>query len=85
MAGRLEGKVGVVTGGSSGRGESIARKLTAEGAKVVVADLSDRRDEVASSLGESAAARELDVSDQESVSAFEHGCARPTATSIYGQ
>lgn len=71
MAERLEGKVGVVTGGASGLGESIARKLAAEGAKVVVADLSDRRDEVASSLGEGAVAREVDVSDQASVEALE--------------
>src|SRR5262245_52713848 len=36
---RLEGKVAIVTGGSSGFGRAIAIRFAAEGAKVVVADL----------------------------------------------
>jgi len=40
MAGRLQGKVAIVTGGASGFGRSIAIKFAAEGAEVVVADLS---------------------------------------------
>lgn len=71
MAGRHEGKIAVVTGGGSGLGESIARKLVAEGATVVVADMSGRQDEVAASLGEKAVARELDVADATSVAALE--------------
>ncbi len=38
-AGRLDGKAAVVTGGGSGFGEGIAKRFTAEGAKVVVADI----------------------------------------------
>lgn len=38
-SGRLTGKVGIVTGGVSGFGESIARAFAREGAAVVVADL----------------------------------------------
>jgi NAD(P)-dependent dehydrogenase (short-subunit alcohol dehydrogenase family) len=39
MAGRLEGKVAVVTGGASGIGAATARLLAGEGAAVVVMDL----------------------------------------------
>ena len=41
MAGRLEGKVAVVTGGCSGIGLATVRRFAEEGATVVVADLSD--------------------------------------------
>ena len=37
--GRLEGKVAVITGASSGFGRGIARAFAAEGAKVVVSDV----------------------------------------------
>jgi NAD(P)-dependent dehydrogenase (short-subunit alcohol dehydrogenase family) len=39
VAGRLEGKVAVLTGAASGIGRASARKFAAEGAHVVVADL----------------------------------------------
>jgi NAD(P)-dependent dehydrogenase (short-subunit alcohol dehydrogenase family) len=35
--GKLDGKVGIVTGGGSGIGKGIARGLAAEGATIVVA------------------------------------------------
>ena len=41
MAGRLDGKVAVITGAASGIGRASARKFAAEGARVVVADLVD--------------------------------------------
>ncbi len=41
MAGRLDGKVAVITGGVGGIGAATARRFTAEGARVVVADLAD--------------------------------------------
>ncbi|CAI4218383.1 unnamed protein product [Parascedosporium putredinis] len=40
MVGRLAGKVALVTGGASGYGLGIAKKLKAEGATVIIADLS---------------------------------------------
>ena len=41
MAGRLEGKVAVVTGGCSGIGLATVRRFAQEGATVVIGDLSD--------------------------------------------
>lgn len=39
--GELDGRIAIVTGGASGIGAASARRLTAEGATVVVADVSD--------------------------------------------
>ena len=41
MAGRLEGKVCVITGAASGIGAESARLFAAEGARVVGIDLND--------------------------------------------
>ncbi len=41
MAGRLEGKVAVITGGASGMGRASVQRFVAEGAAVVVADLNE--------------------------------------------
>ena len=43
MAGRVEGKVCVVTGGAMGLGESDSRLLAREGGKVIIADIADER------------------------------------------
>ncbi len=43
MSGRVAGRVAVVTGGCSGIGLASARRLAAEGARVVIGDLDDAR------------------------------------------
>jgi len=43
MAGRIEGKVAVVTGGCSGIGLATVRRFVEEGARVVIGDIDDER------------------------------------------
>ena len=64
--GRLDGKVSVITGAASGIGRASARRFAAEGAKVVVADLSDGAGaDVAAEIGGHCV--HVDVTDQASV------------------
>lgn len=65
MAGKLEGRVAVITGGARGQGEATARRFVAEGAKVVLADMLEAEGQaVAASIGESAMFYKIDVSDE---------------------
>jgi len=71
MSARFDGKVAVVTGAAGGIGEGIARRLVAEGARCVVADLrEDRGRAVAESLGSAARFVAVDVSDEVAVAAM---------------
>jgi NAD(P)-dependent dehydrogenase (short-subunit alcohol dehydrogenase family) len=68
MAGRVEGKVALVTGGASGLGAESARRLAREGAKVVLTDrAADAGLAVADSIldaGGAASFLEQDVNDE---------------------
>jgi NAD(P)-dependent dehydrogenase (short-subunit alcohol dehydrogenase family) len=68
---RLDGRVGLVTGGASGLGEAMAHGLAQAGATVVVADVDARAlDDVASSVtgrAYSLDTRVLDVTDKDDV------------------
>jgi NAD(P)-dependent dehydrogenase (short-subunit alcohol dehydrogenase family) len=70
VAGRIEGKVAVVTGGCSGIGLATVRRFVQEGAQVVIGDLNATRgDEVVKEMGGSDVATfvEVDVTDKNQV------------------
>ncbi|MDF1748128.1 MAG: SDR family NAD(P)-dependent oxidoreductase [Alphaproteobacteria bacterium] len=59
---RLNSKVAIVTGAASGFGEGIARRFAAEGAKVVLADITvDAGQTIAADIGEAAHFLKADV------------------------
>jgi 3alpha(or 20beta)-hydroxysteroid dehydrogenase len=61
--GLLEGKVAIITGAARGQGAAAARRFVEEGARVVIADVTDDDGKaLAEDLGESAYYRHLDVS-----------------------
>jgi NAD(P)-dependent dehydrogenase (short-subunit alcohol dehydrogenase family) len=65
---RLDGKIALVVGGGSGMGRAGASAMAAEGAKVVVSDVSlERAEAVAASIGENATAMHVDVTSPELV------------------
>lgn len=66
--GRFDGQVAIVTGGASGIGEATSRRLVAEGARVVIADINtDVAQALADQLGPSACAMGFDAGDVTSV------------------
>jgi NAD(P)-dependent dehydrogenase (short-subunit alcohol dehydrogenase family) len=69
MAGRLDGKVAVITGGCSGIGLATVRRFLEEGAQVVVGDLDDAKGE---QLAQEAGLTyvHVDVTDKEQVDAL---------------
>jgi NAD(P)-dependent dehydrogenase (short-subunit alcohol dehydrogenase family) len=75
MVGRLDGRVSVITGGGGGIGLATARRLAAEGAKVVVVDVNAEAGRAAADEvgGEYV---ECDVSDESAVQALFDGVAQ---------
>jgi len=70
VAGRLDGKVCVITGAGGGMGADAAERFTEEGARVCVADVNlEAAQQVASSV-DGALAVQVDVADADSVQAM---------------
>lgn len=61
---RLKGKTAIITGGARGQGANEARRFVAEGAQVVITDLSEAGADLAAELGDSAIFVRHDVADE---------------------
>lgn len=71
MAGRLEGKVMIVTGATSGIGEATARRFIEEGAAVVLAGRTeDKGEALAQELGDKAIFQRADVMREDDIAAL---------------
>jgi NAD(P)-dependent dehydrogenase (short-subunit alcohol dehydrogenase family) len=70
MAGRLDGKVAVVTGGCSGIGLATVRRFVEEGARVVIGDLSDERGAEVTAELDGTMYVHVDVTDKDQVDAL---------------
>jgi NAD(P)-dependent dehydrogenase (short-subunit alcohol dehydrogenase family) len=65
---RYEGRVAIVSGAAGSLGSAIARRLAAEGARVLIADqMHDGARRVAESIGSNARAYHLDAGDEASI------------------
>ena len=69
VPGRLDGRVAVVTGGASGIGLASVRRMAAEGAKIVVADIDQLGGELAANEVGGVYVR-VDVTDEQEVRAM---------------
>lgn len=69
-AGRLQGKVAIITGGASGIGEAAVKLFISEGCRVVIADVrDDLGEELSRELGPDSLYIHTDVSSEEQVKA----------------
>lgn len=75
MAGKLEGKIAVVTGAGQGIGQAVAQRFAAEGATVVVSDIDEARANAgaASLNGSGGGAIVCDVTQEDQVEALVAG------------
>jgi 3alpha(or 20beta)-hydroxysteroid dehydrogenase len=66
MTGRLDGRVAIISGAAGGQGAAEARRVVAEGASVVIADIDDAAGEaLARDLGSAAIYSHLDVREED--------------------
>jgi len=75
MAGRLDGKIAIVTGASTGIGSATARLFVAEGAKVYAVDIKDPGQELAAALAASPGSLRFGPLDVRSEKAWAEGLA----------
>ncbi len=64
---RLKDKVTIITGAGSGMGKAMAEMFAAEGAKLVLADISGNQDAVAAAVGNGAVGVHCDVAKEDDV------------------
>ena len=80
MAGRLDGKVAVITGACSGIGLATVRRFVEEGARVVLGDIDDARgSEIVAELGDRTTYCHVDVTSPDEVDTLFR-----TAKDVYG-
>ncbi len=71
MSGRLEGKIAVITGGTSGIGAATAEVFAGEGAKVIIAGRSEEKGaKLAKKLGANVIYQRADVTIEEDIKAL---------------
>jgi meso-butanediol dehydrogenase / (S,S)-butanediol dehydrogenase / diacetyl reductase len=76
MAGRFAGKNAVVTGAASGIGQAIARRIVAEGGRVVAGDINDDGlGALAGELGDAVRTVRADVTIEQDVAGLVSSCA----------